>query len=120
MFLLTRQPRQWRRLRAYASAPASQRVSRKRLPPVRPGGSGLRRGRSYPFTPLAVVSRGMDNGHDCDQIAFHAVHNPIWKLRRQKPTSVTATIADSINERIGGQGVDGAPDRAGEISSQAL
>src|SRR6185503_14386345 len=74
---------------------------------------------SSTFFPLEVMSRGVDDGDDGDQIAFHAVHNPIRKAWRQKPADIPATLADAVNQGVGRQGVDGKTDSAGEMSTQA-
>ena len=74
---------------------------------------------SYALPPLPVMARGVDDCHDRDQIAVHAVDNPIRKPWRQKPADVSAALADAVNQGIGGQGVDGIPNDAGEISPQS-
>src|SRR6185503_19725379 len=56
---------------------------------------------SSTFFPLEVMSRGVDDGDDGDEIAFHAVHNPIRKAWRQKPADIPATLADAVNQGVG-------------------
>ncbi len=68
---------------------------------------------------LAIMPRGVTDSENCDEVAPEPIGNSIGKARWEKPANVPTPVAETIDQGIFGQSVDGAPNGPREVRAKS-